>query len=64
MHVVIAAEATGFPALLIIFGIIGLVVAVGIAVGIAVGGRKDRAKTAAGISAAVIVIGLILANVF
>lgn len=60
MHVVIAAEATGFPALLIIFGIIGLVVAVGIAVG----GRKDRAKTAAGISAAVIVIGLILANVF
>ena len=55
-----AAEATGFPALLIIFGIIGLCVALGIAIG----GRRERAKVTAGVSAAAIVIGVILANVF
>jgi hypothetical protein len=46
--VIIAAEASGFPALLVILGIIGLVVAGGIAIG----GRKDRAKNMAGVSAA------------
>lgn len=55
----IAAEATGFPALLIILGIVGLLVAVGIALG----GHRERAKVTAGVSAAGIVVGIILANV-
>jgi hypothetical protein len=55
---VIAAEATGFPALLMIIGMLGVLVAIGIAIG----GRRSRALRLAGLSALLFVIGLVMAN--
>ena len=56
---ILAAEATGFPALLIIAGIIGLIVALGIRLG----GKRERSKAVALFSVAAIALGVLLANV-
>jgi hypothetical protein len=56
--VTLAATATGFPALLIILGILGLLVSIGIAIG----GRRSTAGRVSMVSAAAIVLGVVLAN--
>jgi hypothetical protein len=55
---VLAAEATGLPALFIIGGCVGLIVAVGVAIG----GRRDRAKKIAAFCALAMVVGVFWAN--
>ena len=59
-----AAQATGFPAIFIVIGIVGVIVAAGVALGGKKERAKERAKRTALWCAGAFVGGIILASLF